>query len=469
MRTIRFLIVLIVCLGFLVTPARAQELERVGFLVLVKNPQADKPLWVQVHQAFDHVRPHLQALKSRGVILNFDLIASIGIVRVQYTTSAAGDPFAHSEIFNDIDAAVAQVSLDRIMSSSPATSGPHFTIDINDSQGDSYGCFVVKNAPSYAYITSFLINPAGVGVAKHVGTARYSGLMFGCLKNNSDEDAVTSAGYKFVSYVYEKKGGALLGTYTVIVPKFKLTAINTAGKLISGSGPVGESFTVRLAHLILGKDSINDYLYTEKNGVVTNKNTWSIDFKDAEIRGGDQFEISLQHSSRFTFQFTQPSPFIYCDNIFSTVSCELHSYPFKQVSLSVTRNNATDTTSGKADWNGAFYPKDSQGITMAFLPGDIVAATDIATYRFPGFTGELDSATGRLTGKAPANKYVWIEAYDEDDYNSGIPTSSLWAKTDASGNYVANFSSVGGINDGWTFVIVFINPSTGFRIYYKLP
>lgn len=452
MKTLRLLITLVISLTFLIIPVHAQEeMERTGFIVLVRQAETNTPFFAQTNKAFNQLKPRLKLLKHQGIISDFDANLETGMVSLKYAANADLGSLKDFEILTDIHAAAAQVPPIRPSASAEA-SGPRFVIYPYDN------CFFVDNLATDSYLTVTLINQSGEKIAYTADSAGISNHVFDCFSSLEGAKSVLPK-YKLVYKVYASQGGALKGTYSITVPYYQVTNIDQKSGLIQGIGPAGKEIQVAWYHDNL--DASNSSSYFSTTAPISTSKTWSIQASPASLRGGDYLSLAIDYSSQIRFVFDQAVPYIGC--ALGMDSCGLNGYRFKNVTVQVTQAGATYTRSGNSNIKGEFYAPfiDNAGQPLSLKPGAKVAATGTLTSSLPTLTGVINFTSDQVKGKAPANKYfdVWV-LYDYEWYHA-------WAKSDSAGNYVADFSSKVNLTPSGDLIIEidYTDPVTGIDVY----
>lgn len=426
MKAIHFLIMLMISLGLLVTPVRAQEeMERTGYIVLVKQAEANTPLIEQTSKAYNTLEPRLSLLKHQGLVNDFGVNLETGLVWLKYTANADLSALQGFEIVGDIRVAARQVPPIVQPSASSETSLPSFTMYVYQS------CFYMYRLPANSYYTVTALDASGVKTAYAEGMVDTSGYKYDCFPSIYK----FMPRHKVVYKMYASKGGSLLHAYTTAIPNYQITKIDKENSLVQGIGPAGKEIGIYWRHKNLNASGL--YSYSEQISTITDAKTWSFDLGSTPMRGGDYISLSLVDSNQFAFSFSQAVPYATCT--LDSFVCRFGSAPYKNAGIELTQAGTTYTINGSTNWYGNFYAffSNNAGQPVVLAPGTKVRATGALAGYLPKLTGAIDFTHDQLKGKAPANKYlsVWVYSMENKDWYGA------WIKSDAKGIYLVDFSS----------------------------
>jgi hypothetical protein len=354
------------------------------------------------------------------------------------------------QIFDDINAAVAVVPHQQTTVIPTATFSPVFELYLYNS------CFSAVNAGANSHAVASLRNSADVLMANFVGDADSNGYLFGCFRYIGPSTNVLPS-YKLKFMVYNQVGGTLLGTYSATARNIVFSAIDLANSVVSGTALANKPYSISWYQQKL--DASRSYKSVNLTGTVSGAATWSVDFGTTPIRGNDYLNIHVTQSNRFIFYRDLSVPHAYCQ--LGANTCGIFGFPLQPASLTITHASVPYTFTGKFNAWGWFIANlvDNNDVPILLVPGDTVSGTGVITYTLPNLTTYAHYSTDIITGKVPANKYFNLDVYDVyADY-----WYSVWAHSDVTGNYSANFSSLFDLkaSDILSFTIYYDDPATG--------
>lgn len=451
MKALRFILVVVFMFTMFVSPVQAQESGHYGFVPMVTQADPNVPLVVQAQHAFEKLLPALLAGQHSGTILEFEPDLAAGIVKIKYAASADMSTLGTAQVSNNIHAAVAMVPHPKVVKSEGGSAfSPTFRPYLYSS------CFEVIDVNINSYVVASLRDKTGAVVANYTGIADVSGYLYDCFDYAGAYTNILP-GYKVTYKVYTTAGGGLLGTYTTIAPTVNFTTVNKTTSVVGGVGPVGKAYSIFWYHDNL--NAANSTLIVNKTGTIPATAKWSVDFGVIKFRGGDHFNMYVTQTANFVFYRSWFVPYIYCQ--LGSNFCSIYGVPFQAATLSITHAGVVHTFNGKFTRGGWFDIEllDAAGAPIFLTPGDKISGTGIPVYALPALTIVPNFTTDVVTGKAPASRYfsVWVKDVQNQQWYS------VWAHTDALGNYAASFSGTFDLVSGavLTYEVDYVDPATG--------
>lgn len=414
------------------SPAQAAEGQKAGFIRLLANGDSKLPVIMQAQAAYTRIRPHLMALQKQGVISAFHPVLRAGIVQVQYpATEANAAALSQFSIYDSAsEAAVRPTGGMRSFSgtASPEAITPTFYMALYD------GCFGATALGADAHVVGSLRDKANRITATYEGYADGTGEIYlDCFPYWSASYPYLLPGYSVTFKVYDSSE-VLQGTFTVKAPDLKFTSLVNAKAVVRGTGTAGKNYEIDWYHRNL--DAADNYIYVTKTGVTTATGAWVKDMSTGKFRGGDYLELYFSENVTFNFMYSMYVPHLHCQ--LASNYCDLNTFPFQAVTLSIVHANTTYSFSGTTDAFGYFSAELGTEKDPIFLKaGDKITATGLATYTLPALTGTINFATNVVYGKAKPNRYFDVSVYN-------VCSCTLYpgyAHSNSTGNYSVDFTS----------------------------
>lgn len=460
MKVFRMLMVLVFMLAAVAaSPAQVAGGNKVGFIRLFTSADSKLPIRMQAQNAYQRIKPHLLALQKQGAILAFQPQLKAGIVRVQYRSSEASTTaFSGFQLFDNINDAVVRApggmrsSSDRVSINAVT---PTFYMELYD------GCFGATGLGADAHVIGSLRDKANRITATYEGYADSSGEIYlDCFPYWSASYPYLMPGYSVTFKVFDSTE-VLQGTFSVVAPDLKFTSLNNTNAVVRGTGTAGKNYELDWYHRNL--NAADTVAYATKAGVTTQTGAWVKDMSTGKFRGGDLLELYFAENSTFNFYYAMNVPHLHCQ--LASNYCELYAFPFQAVTLSIVHAGQTYPFSGTADSTGYFSAELANGSDPVFLKaGDKVTATNLTTYTLPALTGTIAFNTDVVFGKVKPNRYFDLSVYNV----CSCTTYSVYAHSNATGNYSADFTSQVDLlkSEANNIEISFIDLATGNETIY---
>lgn len=280
-------------------------------------------------------------------------------------------------------------------------------------------------------------------VATLQGNADASGYLWGCF-NGTYNKVIPGDNVKFNIY---NTSGTLVKTISGTIPRINFTSFNKSSAVISGTGPAGKTYTADWYQYNQDYDDTKTEVI--KTGTIPSTGSWSIDFGNFSMWGGStlNFTTPVNTNLKVTRSFSLPA--LVCE--IGSNFCELYNLPNISATIIVKHGSSTYTFSGKTDNLGMLYAylENSHQEPITLAANDTISGTGAATYKLHSLTAVPNTTTDQVRGVVPANAnfLVFFIPGDESAWYS------IWAHSNASGAYVADFSGIVDI------------PTTFFSIY----
>jgi hypothetical protein len=428
-----------------------------GYVPLLTQVDPAIPIQVQAQEAYERLLPELLAAQKSGAILDFEPSFNVGIVKIKYPAGVGVSMLDGMTVLDNIQDAAAMVPR-----TPPAHLADAITPEAYSPQIYSYlydGCFDVYNLEAGDHVVGSLRNTAGKIVA--VSDDSYSGsddYLTSCF--NGSYDSVLP-GYKVTFKIYNTTD-ALRGTYSSAVPALAITALDKVNSKASGTGPAGKPYYAWWSHPNLNAG--NTYQFIQKEGTISGAKTWSVDFGTTKFLGGDGVGIDVIMSANLIFLRWMNVPYARCT--LGGYECGVRGFPNKAASMSITHAGVPHTFTGKFDKFWGWFEvslEDGDGHPVFLAAGDKVQGTGVPMYALPKLTATINYTTDVVSGKAPANKYFRVEV---QDISEGY-WYSVWAHSNASGDYSADFSSMVDMKTtkAYEVYLPYYDPASGNRTY----
>ncbi len=429
-----------------------------GYVVLAESDGSRTPLEIRARQTFNQLAPQLIRARQRGEILSFAPEFEAGILKVLFPAGRRGTALAGSTpVYSSLRQAIARVGLNPGQRLEQASLGvdPAMQYAIKFILAVNSSCFSMGNLGNSTRVVGTLRDKAGQVISAFENTASSAGDLYDCFDSSGAFNGLLP-GFKVTFKLYNPSG-SLLQTYTNIVPNVNFTNYNNNSALISGMAPASKYFYIYWHHLRL--DDENTYISSGLNGLTSASGQWSVDFGSLQFRGGDTFKISVEASKNFVYQKTFIDPYITCE--LGGNDCGMYGIPGKPVSMTITHAGSQYSFSGKFGRSGWFGASvlNAEDMPVFLEPGDVITGTGAASLTLPRISANINTNTSVMSGKAPANKYLWVGIKPVD--SSYVPWD--WVGTNGQGNYRMDFSSVLTLdpNNAYIGVLQYTHPVTG--------
>lgn len=429
-----------------------------AYIVLAKAVESRTPLEIRARQSFNQLAPALLRARQRGEILNFNPEFEAGILKILLPAGGRGAALSGSyPMYTSLQQAIAQVGLNANQRLEQASLGVQpemqyatkFILAVNSS------CFSMGNLGDSTRVVGSLRDKAGQLISAFESSASSAGDLYDCFDSSGAFNGLLP-GFK-VSFKLFSPSGSLLQTFTNTVPNINFTTYNNNTALIGGMAPASKYFYIYWHHLRL--DDENTYLSSGLNGLTSAAGKWSVDFGNLQFRGGDTFKISVEASKNFVYQKTFIDPYITCE--LGGNDCGMYGIPGKPVSMNITHAGTQYSFTGKFGRSGWFGITllDADDMPVFLEAGDLITGTGAASLTLPRISANINNSTNVMSGKAPANKYLWVGIKPVN--TSYVPWD--WIGTDNLGNYRIDFSKLLTLdpNNAYIGVLQYTNPLTG--------
>ncbi|MDP2966435.1 MAG: hypothetical protein Q8N39_10455 [Pelolinea sp.] len=451
MKKLGFVLILAFILGATGVGSVSAEEFAYGFIpLLAKDYNTGIPREVQSRENFNIILPELVRAMQVGSISDYEPDFYAGVVKVTYLPGLNPANVLRVPFYTNMrDAVIPPASPDSSRGSSAGTPTIYMTLYSS--------CFDMSNMGANYRVKGSLRTSAGVVVANYDGYADSGGYLWDCF-NWGGSDVIPGFIVKFQRF---NTSGVWKGTYSASAPRITIKTLNKATGIVTGTGPKLSSFYARWWHPNL--DARNTSQFKSINGTVKGTGAWSANIAVTNMRGDDYFGFDVKRTANMRFYYNWWLPALYCrlgDNY-----CFLESFPNKLVNLSITHAGIKHDFSGKINNYGYFgaFLEDNNQEPIFLAVGDTILGTGVTTYKLPLITAIPNAITDKITGKAPKNSYFEVEL--------GIAGTGWsywkWAHSDASGNYVADFSGIVDIpDDPVTANVYYKYKTTGNLVYY---
>lgn len=454
MKTLRFLLVMTFALASFVGSAGALGGgTQTGYLSLPVRGDPSIPIWSQAQRAFEWVLPALQEAQAGGSILDYEPIFSAGVVKIKYAAGTHLPVLGGMPVHQDLQSAAPLLPHATPFAAELRTAyDPHFEIT-------AYGCTVnAYGLESGDLLIGSLYDAARNRLAVIAVTANINGDAWGCFDGAFGN---IFPGNQVVFKVYSS-GGVLRGTYQATVPKISIDSMNKTASTASGTGPAGKPFLAIFYHENL--DAGKTYSIFYKAGTLTGAGTWSVDFGTTPYRGGDTVLIYVQTGTRFSFERWLSVPYSYCHLLKDF--CGLYGFPRKPASMTITHAGTSTTKTGIFSTQYGLFRQEFEtaaGLPILLVPGDKFQGTNIAAYKLPNLTANINYAEDVVTGRVSPNKYFDIAIMD----SSWTMYYDAWIRADAAGNYIFDLSALTDLTEHNAYMVQirYTNPITGNSTY----
>lgn len=454
MKLTRIMLIVVFLFALISTPAQAQG-GRVGWVVLVPQPDPNQPLEYQVRLMLGQLLPELLSAKKAGLVARYKVDYFVGLLSIEYTGSLPESLLrGRLPVYADQHEAIA-----RLQPIQPGVQGsgdviaagtPHFTFGLYSQ------CVGVFNAGANSRVLIYVKDSIGnsVGVGENKMDASGGGVV--CLNST-----YVVPGNKITAKVYTP-ANLLLGTYTATTPTLTFTAINKANSVVSGKAPASKAYSIKWSHK--AQDALGGYGSQTLTGTVSGAGDWSKDFGASPFVGGDEFEITVTLSANFYFHTRFVAPVIYC--FLSYGQCTVFGIPRQAASLSITHAGVTHTAAGKFGNDGSFTNNllDALGNPIVLASGDTVTGTGLPAWTLPTLSAAINYTTDVVSGSAPANRWfdVQVSALQTWVHYVGRPQSN------AQSLYSYDFTSKLDLQplSVYEIAVIFTSPVTGNMTYW---
>lgn len=454
MKTLRFLLVMIFVLAFLVGSAGALgEGTETGYLPLPIRGDSSIPLQVQAHQAFLRVLPVLMAAQGNGSILAFQPMYGAGVVKITFAAGTRPETLGGMAVHADLNEAASMLHPPAVNENElRGIFDPTFTISLYDARVWIFGLEAGDR------VTGSLFNKSGLRLAVLSGSESGSGYVTRVFEGSYP---VVLPGYKVLFKIYNS-GGVLRGTWQATAANVTIDAFNKAAGIASGKGPAGKPYTATWYHDNLTASPTTTTIFL--NGTVSSSGTWSKDFGTKPLRGGDTVGVSVQTTTRFRFFRILFVPYSAC--YLGNDYFVMYGYPRQAASMTITHAGVPYTYTGKFDiFTGYFQHdiEDAAGMPVLLAPGDKFMGTNIPLYSLPKLTAVVNYNTNVVSGKAPPDKYFTVWVWDAEHNFS----TDAWVHSDAYGNYSIDLNGIYDLiaEDPLLVLIEYRNPGSGNVTY----
>jgi len=356
-------------------------------------------------------------------------------------------------VLDNVDEAAASVLREKPaqLESRAAVFDPQFNLTFSSS------CVDMNGLGDSTHVVGSLKDKTGRRLAVLEGSADVDGYLYKCFRGSY---TYVMPGYKVTFNLYDTVG-ALLGIYSINAPAINVTSFDKAKSILRVKGPARKPYTIWWYHPNL--DATQTYINTKKTGTLSSAGTAAVDFGTTKFRGGDDFYIYVDASPAFNFERWFTIPYYYCE--LGDNYCGMYGMPLQPAMLTITHSGVMHTFTGKFSYSGYFGGSlvDASGLPIFLKAGDKVSGTGLALYKLPALTTSINYTTDMVSGKAPANKYFYVEVYDF--YNGRW--YYVWASSNGASVYSADFSSQLNMVDSSAYPteVNFVDKATGNITY----
>lgn len=417
-----------------VSPADAQSPE-FGYIPLLQpGYNASLPREFVSQQSYDLIALKLLQAQSQGVISSFEPDYYGGFVRV---TMPPGGLRMDSglDMRTDLN--------DVLVPPSPAEMASGRQADETYISFSIYSsCFYVSNLATGTMVTAMLKTPGGETTGAAYGLADATGYYWGCFGGPMP---TVIPGYKIV--VTRKFRTETPVVYRTVVPGANFKSVTKSTATVFGKAPANLEYALDWIHYSLAATNTPRMLRIE--GTVPASGDWSASYAteypgSGAFRGGDELTLILRKDTHFNFSYRMRVPYLICQ--LRSPVCVYRGIPKQAVTVTIKHAGQLHTFSGSVNRQGEFgvVLEDTLGNPILLKAGDVVTGTSAMNLTLPTLSSAVNRTTDKITGKAPINNYFEVGF---TMLSSGT-TNKVWIKTDALGNYVADFSTIGGIPSG---------------------